>query len=452
MRAAEYATRRGMSMKLTKDGVSDDHRLGLAGGPSVLKPFSSPPLGLVIIIAAACALLASGCSSQSATQVTVSDASSGASPSAITSGEPSSTTSGISPSASPDVPQLTALDRLLPDSLVDDYVPSLGLTSTVSDMGTRASFPALQKLRPRDCGPLISLFTNPVPDAEGPISEWAWSDVYQGEYSMSTTQKLYVMDSEEVATSYFEEAVAVLEQCNDATGAWPQTGTIRLDDGLNYKRLSVGVVEEVSDDVFVLVDRPIYDGDVPFLSGIAHGGNVIVSLEMRPPTDMTAKRAQEVFTQHLQDALEFAVSGEEPTVASSGTQDATGSITLDCLTPSSVVTEIIDPYNTTLGPGYGYDIFVKAPITVSNACGKQVRSFQYSQSFSTKRNSDFSTGYGTSELKVADGKSRTTAANIGYVIYSIDKGYSIFSKVSPSDVTVETEITQVVFSDGTSLP
>jgi len=377
--------------------------------------------------------------------------------------EPMSTESGIDNSevetvveAEPTEPaQVMPIDRLLPDEVFASYVPSYPVDDTIVDAKARSTFPPLENIRPKECEPLIKLATTPIADDTGELVGAAWNSVYTRDPATSLgptyRELLWAYASEGEAATAFANAVALIGDCKTASAEWPQQGSITIGDGYNRENFDIGKVRSVSESVVIMDGKTDYTGDIRNYSALALAGDSVLWLELDAYGNLTGKRVKGIFDQFVNDSLQYALTGE---VSSTSDLDSNVPVTLDCLEISPLPYKLQKNYSEFYGPGRGDDLFVETRGSVTNNCGKRIKGFKYDVSFVDDFGDEVLSGNGTVKKAVAPGATQKTPSNTGFTIRRAFDAEDIktFVTSDEGDISVNFSITQILFSDGSSLP
>lgn len=357
-----------------------------------------------------------------------------------------------SPESSP--APTTPIDRLLPDEVYESYAASYLVDNTSPSSEDRSNFPTLEKVRPKQCTPLLELMTSPLADDNGALAGYASNYVSTrtaaDDLGPSYTQRIITFDTPEEAQARFAAASALLEECRTATGEWPQTGTIIIDDGMINERLEFGKIQPISDTVIAIDDQPSYDGFVTSFSTLALVDNSIMWLEFDSWGELTAQRARGIAERFRTDAVEYAMTGEVPPPPS----DEVSNLTLDCLELTPLPYSLIKNYSQFYGPGQGDDLFVEVRQSAANNCGKEIRGYKYDITFADEFGDEFFSGNGTVKGVIPPGGTKKSPTDTGFTLSRVINADEIktFTKTDPADITVSMNVTQILFKDKTSLP
>lgn len=404
--------------------------------------------------AAAIAILVSACASGSLGSATSAPPSSAA---AATSVPSETATSEVNTSASAteqaaDTPAaLMPLDRLLPVETIEAYNPSYALESQSDSATDAADFAPLDKVRPRTCAEVLKFSTSPIETADGELAGSAGQSAFFEFPGGSYLESLFAYPSATEAQEAFDTATQLLSKCKNASGEWPQQGTIIIDDGIIRERLSIGTIRRLSDTAVMAQGKPGYDGEISDIQGLVLADDAVLWLEANYYDESTNARRLSRFSAFMAQAQEFALTGE---LAAEPVAQTNDDLTLDCLQIEPLPYELWRNYDEFYGKGRGRDLFVESRVAVTNKCGKTVRGFKYDAEFTDELDETLLSGNASEKLVVKPGQTRKTVPDRGWTIRAVFDADKIktFTRADPADITVTMTPTKILFTDKTSLP
>ena len=355
------------------------------------------------------------------------------------------------PNPSPTAAPFAPVDLLLPDEAIAAYIPSYSVrSSSVGGLEPR-TFPPLSNVRPKKCLPVLQLWTSPLEDTAGELPAYAGNYVStespNGDLGPSFYQQIFYFNDAQEAQQRFAEVATLIGDCTSASGEWPQQGTVIINDGINRETLRIDEVNSSDPDLILLKSRDLFDDEIRDFQAIALVDDKVVWLDFAGYGDITSKRAANVFDRYVRDAVGFAETGEFDLAV-------TESVTLECLDVRPLPYKLIESYSRFSGPGGGEDLFVEFRLAATNNCGKEVRGFKYDVEFLDEFGDSMLSGNATVKRRIGDGETKRSDDDVGYEVKRAFDADVIkwFTEVDPADVTVNISITQVLFSDQTSLP